>query len=279
MINQITNGSFQAAEADAFELCNLAETAAKAGNIELLRQCYERGFWATSTHYDAAEASDKAESVRKFLSENGFSWEINERQLHGTETPLRRCVFRGRKHTVRYLLAQGADPNTSLAHNHMKPLTVAVRVSTPATRYDTEMLEMLLEAGAEIPGSGALHVASLTGNLPKMQWLVEHGADVDEVLGSPVAAFIPPFRGKVLSTPLHCAVLGGHCHSAGEEVSMTASYRLGASKNVDAIKFLLAQRPNLDLQDVEGVSVKDRLKELDASLLEEAMLVEAEQRG
>ena len=132
----------------------------------------------------------------------------------------------------------------------MKPLAVAARLNSVVNKdetNDTEMLGILLDAGAETQGTAALHIASFLGSLPRMQCLIEHGADVNEVLEKEVFCCIL-LHHKGLSTPLHWAI---------------------QRENKDAIRLLLSHRPNLELQDEEDVSAKARLEEFDVVLLEE----------
>ncbi|KAF2135714.1 uncharacterized protein K452DRAFT_313779 [Aplosporella prunicola CBS 121167] len=182
--------------------------------------------------------------------------------LHGGFTPLIDCVWRRRKNTFRYLLRQGVNPNIELSCNRrcvrkkLKALGVVARLSSVHwdELNDTETLEILLNAGAETRGTAALHIASFLGSLPKMQCLIEHGTDVNEVLEQEVLTYFQ-LRSKGLSSPLHWAIQGG---------------------NKDAIRFLLTKNPDLDIQDNEGVSVRAYLEEYDVgSLVEDAEAAKA----
>ncbi|KAF2136562.1 uncharacterized protein K452DRAFT_313068 [Aplosporella prunicola CBS 121167] len=288
MAGQSNTLALQATDIDSSKLCKIAETAAKSGSIELLSQCYERGFWATkihlaaaknhidttyenekeeeavdfllkndySNHVNAASKTDNKEVI-DFLYKNGYSDTVNDQLERGFTTPLITNAFSRRKKTVRYLLDQGADPNIGplgppcaggpkfSKSKKMKALAVAARMSSVEIN-DTEMLKILLNAGAETQGTAALHIASFLGSLPSMQCLIEHGADVNEVLEKEVSCQIP-LHNKRLGTSLHWAIQGG---------------------NKDAVRFLLSKHPNLELQDNEGVSVKACLEVFDTALLE-----------
>ncbi|KAB2568705.1 putative ankyrin repeat-containing protein [Lasiodiplodia theobromae] len=114
------------------------------------------------------------------------------------------------------------------------PVALAVRRTNSD---DAELLEMLLDAGASIPGTAALHMASFMGHLPKMRTLIVRGADINEVLTDRVRTHLKFFG---FSTPLHWAVRGGHA---------------------DAVELLLAENPDMELKDDHGISARDALNQ------------------
>lgn len=218
---------------DRADLTDKAAEAARRGDIELLGQCFADGLRSNDTLQFAAEESGKPE-VLQVLFDNGT--DINA-HIDYMGTPLSRCVTHRRKAMVRYLLDKGADPNIYLpGGGGLMPIALAVRMTKPD---DTELLEMLLDAGASIPGTAALHMASLMGHLPKMRTLIVRGADINEVLTQRVRTHLNFFR---FSTPLHWAIQGGH---------------------VDAVELLLAENPDLELKDEHGISVRDALKKME----------------
>lgn len=72
----------------------------------------------------------------------------------------------------------------------------------------TRMTELLLQYGASVAQSGALHFAAERGKLESMRLLLQYGADVNELL--PADTLSPRFS-KVLAswTPLHFAAAKG----------------------------------------------------------------------
>jgi ankyrin repeat protein len=66
--------------------------------------------------------------------------------------------------------------------------------------------KLLLEKGARIRGTGALHVAAILPDLDRMQLLLEHGSDVNEIPFMPVFALVNYHRGGTL---VHWAIAGG----------------------------------------------------------------------
>ncbi len=110
-------------------------------------------------------------------------------------TPLHAAVFGERTEMVRWLAAQGLDPNAP-AEEAPPLLVVAVRRSGP------EMVEALLAAGAEpgqtdAAGNAPLHFAAGDGSAPLVRLLLDRGA-----ASSPVNR-----RGR---TPLDVARREGH---------------------------------------------------------------------
>ncbi|KAJ3506705.1 hypothetical protein NLJ89_g6721 [Agrocybe chaxingu] len=97
------------------------------------------------------------------------------------------------KEFVGYLLSLGADPNASSADT-ITPLAFA------AFRYNSpEMVEFLLQHGAQVNGSSALAAAAQKGNLATAKYLLDHGAHVND-----------PGNWTQPSFPLHVAVKYGH---------------------------------------------------------------------
>jgi ankyrin repeat protein len=72
-----------------------------------------------------------------------------------------------------------------------------------------------LKHGFEIPGSGALHSAAELGALDVMRVLLQHGADLNELLGKP--CILRREDGALLAsgTPMHFAAAGGQDEAMG----------------------------------------------------------------
>lgn len=135
---------------------------------------------------------------------------------------------------LEFLFSHGADPNLGSWGHWLPPLSVAVRYTK-----DIKGMRVLLEKGAKIKGTGALHVAAILGCLDRMQLLLEHGADVNEIPFMSIHAFVDYCRG---GTPVHWAIAGRHPR---------------------AVKLLLDHHPDLSVRDNEGISVRDRLAVLE----------------
>ncbi|KAL9575885.1 MAG: hypothetical protein Q9212_007598, partial [Teloschistes hypoglaucus] len=74
-------------------------------------------------------------------------------------------------------LRHGADPNKNLVDEH-KPLLAAV-----AELASVEIAKLLIEEGkgATVRGSGAIVMAAQEGKLDMLKFLLDHGADVNEI--------------------------------------------------------------------------------------------------
>lgn len=99
----------------------------------------------------------------------------------GNGAPLRRAITSGNVRLIALLLKHGADPNRR-SFKGATPLIVASNhYQTPNRRR--EVAELLLQSGANPnlamrQGQAPVHLASLSGDLPLLRTLVEHGADV-----------------------------------------------------------------------------------------------------
>jgi ankyrin repeat protein len=207
-----------------------AELAAKAGDAAKLRECLDKGARFGTFVYMYAVASGDVDTFRAILDHGG---DINYCLGGMSGSPLINSLEHKHDALLEFLFAQGVDPNQNLRGPMLGPLGVSV-----SCNIDVKWTERLLQAGARVEGSGALHIAAYLGSLPKMRILLQHGANVDEVPERRISAQLG-FNKK--GTPIHWAIAGG---------------------STDAVLLLLEHGPNFDVVDWEGVSVKDRLRKL-----------------
>ncbi|KAF2675725.1 ankyrin [Lentithecium fluviatile CBS 122367] len=153
---------------------------------------------------------------------NIINWPIG----HGT-LPLYEAVRRRQTDVVAVLLELGADP----LHSASKKLGSynSSLMSLAAMAEGPRMTEMLLQHGTPIAHTGALHTAAHRGHLDTMRLLMQHGADVNEVLSG--------WRNR---TPMHFAASKGQ---------------------VDAMKLLEHSGARSDLKDVNGKTPAQLLEE------------------
>jgi len=103
---------------------------------------------------------------------------LNSVSDHGF-TPLGLATHFGNEEVVRFLLAQGADPNIQSQNGYnVYPLHAAI-----GSGFDS-IAKMLIEAGAEVNVVQALrttplHLASQNGNIDLIILLLENGAQVE----------------------------------------------------------------------------------------------------
>ena len=90
----------------------------------------------------------------------------------------------GQVEIVKMLLARGADPNLKGygygGPESLGPLACAAECFKD--KEGEEAVKVLLNAGAKVPGSGALQKAARWGYLERVKILVANGADVNEVV-------------------------------------------------------------------------------------------------
>lgn len=147
---------------------------------------------------------------------------------HGV-LPLYDAARRGQADVVAALLELGADPLHPVAPSkELYPYSSSL-LARAARAEGPRMTELLLEHGVPVTDTGALHVAARSSQFDTMRVLIEHGADLNEVL--------PKFNNW---TPMHFA----------------------ASKHqVDAVKFLERRGARSDLKDADGKTPAQLLEE------------------
>lgn len=76
---------------------------------------------------------------------------------------------------ARFCLDNGADPNFHTIDDPMYLLAATAELST------VEMADLLLQHGARMEGSGAIVIAAEKGRINMVKFLLEKGADIDEI--------------------------------------------------------------------------------------------------
>ena len=121
-----------------------------------------------------------------------------------------------------FCLEQGADPNRNLVDEYKSILAAVAELAS------VQMAMLLVAKGAQVRGSGAIVLAAEEGKLQMVEYLLDHGANIDEIgIEHPTDE---RYR-EDMGSALHRAVHGGH-----EEV----------------VRFLLERGANGALKDVMG---------------------------
>lgn len=98
-------------------------------------------------------------------------------------------------------LEHGADPNLHLYEEHKSILAAAAELAS------LEMVTLLVENRARVRDSGAIVMAAEEGKLGVVEYLLENGADVDEIgIEHPT----DPRYKEDMGSALHRAVFAGH---------------------------------------------------------------------
>lgn len=124
-------------------------------------------------------------------------------------------------------LAHGADPNRNLVEDYKSILATIAELSS------VQMATLLVANGAKVKGSGALVLAAEEGKLDMVRYLLEQGADVDEVgIENPTDERHEEYVGSAL----HRAAFKGH---------------------EDVVRVLLEKGANVELKDMRGRTALD----------------------
>ena len=105
--------------------------------------------------------------------------DVNGRDHPEGRNPLLCAVSRRNVEAAAVLVELGADLEVREFGN--KTALRIVVDAMPDFGTDTRMLKMLVDAGADMVGCGALHMAALKGNLTAVEIMVRAGADVNAV--------------------------------------------------------------------------------------------------
>lgn len=166
------------------------------------------------------------------------------------------AIKRDHRHTIKVLLKQGFDPNT-VDENAQPGIIVALlneSYEAAAALADSEGLQ--LEA-ANRSGETALMMASLRGQTPLVQRLLQRGAAVNRPGWSPLHyAATAPDQAPMTLLLAHGAAVDARSPNGTTPLMMAADY--GPSACVD---LLLAAGARVDLQNDLGLTAVDFAKQ------------------
>lgn len=144
---------------------------------------------------------------------------------------------------IRYILEKGGIPNEwPEIEGGMHILTAA------AGHSDRQMLELLIDHGAEVNGNGALALAAQCGKIDNVRCLLSRGAKVNEMAPYSSRARNP----EDIRAPLHNAAKNGHVDVIGELLKAGADVKLQDPKGRTAAD--IAIEKGLDAQVLAKLS-------------------------
>lgn len=147
---------------------NLNATA--LGDPAILKKLIDAGLDAKTLGSPAPRNPE----ILELLLDNG----LNANHHSGfTGSLLAGAAWDGQVDCVRLLLERGADPNTRGGRDCT---TTALAAAAGAVHPNLETVELLLDYGAKIRGSGALKGAVKMGQIDVVSLLLERGADVND---------------------------------------------------------------------------------------------------
>ncbi|ODM20248.1 hypothetical protein SI65_03301 [Aspergillus cristatus] len=217
----------------AFSVQDEAENAAAAGNATQLQECFSRGAQVDTFVYLKALQNGDVDTYKVIL-DNGGHIDYN---LGTSGNALISALRHHHDPLLEFLFANSVDVNNGRWGHMLPPVGVAVRINR-----NIKWTERLLQAGARLNETGALHIAAVMGDLPKIELLLSFGADINEVPACTIMGFV---WYKKKGSPVHWAIHGG---------------------SAEAVQLLLQHQPDLGVLDEDGVSVYDRLQEAHLSL-------------
>ncbi|EFR03589.1 hypothetical protein MGYG_06583 [Nannizzia gypsea CBS 118893] len=220
-------------------ITDAALDAARAGEVEELASLVrDYPNLAHSIYLNRAAISGKGDiAIYQVLIDGGCNINIS---FGYTGSPLIKAIYHNKFALARHLLSLGANPNVNNLGVTLGPLGVAVT-------YRPGFVVDLLDAGAVIQNTGALHIAARKGDLETMQLLLDRGADVNEVVKRPINISVG-YHGR--RPPMHRAVQGGH---------------------LEAVMLLLQYPVRLDIVDEDGRTAIDQAKVCGFEAAEDAL--------
>lgn len=167
---------------------------------------------------------------------------VNFYLSHAGPFPLDLAIKSRQTETVAVLLRLGADPSSTVSTDFGSANRPSL-LSRPARTNNVRMLELLLAHGTPVYKSGALHEAAEWGRIDTARLLIQHGADVDELI--PEENLRRADRSlRAGWTPSHIAAFNG---------------------KVDILKFLESSGARIQMEDTNGKTPAQLLEEYEQS--------------
>lgn len=158
------------------EWSSLLTSATDAGAVEVAAYCLEQGATINYETLYSAAWNAKSEPVYRYMIESGATDVTYPNVFIDRGGDVLGLAADAARHSlVRFMLERGATPNTSLEFRAGRPTLVCA-----ARNSDKEMVELLLDHGANLHGRGVLVAAAGAGKADTVDFLLSRGVDVNE---------------------------------------------------------------------------------------------------
>lgn len=167
---------------DHATISTITKDAARSGDISTLQEALGLGAKPQDYVNQALSVPSGSPDAYTCLLDAGL--DVNYRFPSYTGNALIAASKHGLIEVVRMLLARGADPNLKgVGYGGPERLDALACAAACSQREDgVEVMRLLLGAGAEVEGSGALQVAAKWGHLERVRILVEEvGVGLEDV--------------------------------------------------------------------------------------------------
>ena len=179
------------------ELKEQLRLACLNGKTESVRYLLDQGAKATFSIVNAAIRGHSTEVFQALLD---AGLDINELVGHMGSHLIDAVQSNQPAHFVSFMLKNGADPRSPRLIEQWTPIQVSAMDSSDA------LTALLIENGVQLEQSGALQIAANEGRVETVQFLLDRGAPIDEVVHDDHA---PEFEEDVNGTALQMAVTAG----------------------------------------------------------------------
>ncbi|KAI4210758.1 MAG: hypothetical protein LQ351_006434 [Letrouitia transgressa] len=221
--------------AKASALSQMAILSAKNSHPPILAFCFSEGLTMNPDSVNDPLVYAACDSgfipVFEVLLEHGMDL---DKYLEMGGSPLVSACCHGNVELVRFLLDCGANPNCGYPLGHYEALVWAI-ISDQAS---LEIVELLLERGTKVRGTGSLIAAAEYGNLEALRLLVEHESENGDCDLEEVEEY------------------GEYDHRKLDDQG-TALYKAAAKGHLHIVEFLLEKGADSKFKDRKGQGVLD----------------------
>jgi ankyrin repeat protein len=158
-------------------LKSIAISAAKSNQPEILTWCLSQGYSlpSQSLNNELYHAACDSQSIAIFqvLVNHGFDLNAHTSEMYYCGTALVAACMHGNLELAKWLLGNGQDPNAEFSYE-------ALVYAVSGENRSVEMVELLLEHGAKLQGTGAAISAAEKDDVAMVELCLENGCEIEE---------------------------------------------------------------------------------------------------